>query len=239
MIYLTGSTNDDDEPALIAAGIGLIVQPATKGYNRRISRYPWWAADNGCFADTWTEEPWLDWLDARPRDRCLFAVAPDVYADAVGSLDRGRRYFDLLREMGFPVAVVAQDGGEHLDYPWDDFDVMFLGGRRTPDPRDEWKTGAGAAQLAARARGHGKWVHMGRVNSLYRLEKARRMGCNSADGTCLGRRRQKRATDTDGIGERGGAELAAWAAWLRAHQPLPGMTPSEVHALAVHREASV
>jgi hypothetical protein len=35
------------------------------------------------------------------------------------------------------------------------------------------------------ARGRGKWVHMGRVNSLRRLRYAAAIGCDSADGTYL------------------------------------------------------
>ena len=37
----------------------------------------------------------------------------------------------------------------------------------------------------AEAKAHGKWVHMGRVNSLKRLQYAAAIGCDSADGTYL------------------------------------------------------
>jgi hypothetical protein len=48
-----------------------------------------------------------------------------------------------------------------------------------------WKLGPAAASLAAQARRLGKWVHMGRVNSLKRLRYAASIGCDSADGTYL------------------------------------------------------
>ena len=184
MIYLSGSTNDTIEDALIANGIGLMLNPGNS-YHLRCDRYVCWAADNGCFNDKWEEMPWLDWLAKLPTKGCLFAVAPDVYPDALGSLERGLQYADLIRSMGFPVAVVAQDGAESLSYPWEEFDCMFIGGARTPNPKDEWKVSEAAESVCKRARNHGKWVHMGRVNSLDRLMRARAMGVQSVDGTFI------------------------------------------------------
>lgn len=234
MIYLTGVTSDVAEPALLAAGVGLMVQPGNS-YHRRIDRYAAWAADNGCFADRWEEDSWLAWLDALPRDRCLFAVAPDVYGDAAGSLERGARYFDVVRELGFPVALVAQDGAETLALPWDDFDALFIGGKRTTSPRDEWKVGAAAESLVRRARALGKWVHMGRVNSVKRLDRARQMGCLSADGTFVKYRRRRRASEEAVPVGRGGVELEGWVDALAARPLLP--FGAETPALPVHRDA--
>ena len=126
MIYLTGSTNDTDEPDLIAQGVGLMVQPGNS-YHLRINRYPFYGADNGCYRDRWQEDPWLDWLARLDPERCLFAVAPDVYPDAAATLARSLGYFELVRSMGFPVALVAQDGAEQLILPWDDFDDVRQG----------------------------------------------------------------------------------------------------------------
>ena len=63
--------------------------------------------------------------------------------------------------------------------PWDDFDALFIGGTT------DWKLGDGAAQLVREAKRRGKWVHMGRVNSLRRMIYAESIGCDSADGTML------------------------------------------------------
>jgi hypothetical protein len=236
MMYLTGATNDRDEPALIEHGIGLMVQPGNS-YHLRVGRYPFFGADNGCFADKWVEDTHLAWLEALPRERCLFAVAPDVYPDAAASLERGARYFDLIRSMGFPVAVVAQDHAEKLAYPWDDFDCLFIGGERTPNPRHEWKTSAEAEGLVRRARNRGKWVHMGRVNSIDRMERARAMGCNSADGTFVKYRRRKRAGEPEGARDgRGAIELRRWLVWLDDHQPLP-LNVLETPSLSVYKDA--
>lgn len=111
-------------------------------------RFPFWAADNGCFNATWSEDHWLRWLDRLPRERCLFATAPDVYPDARATLDRSVHYFGLIREMGFPPALVAQDGAERLDLPWDEFDCLFIGGEKRMPSRLEWKLSAAAEGLA-------------------------------------------------------------------------------------------
>lgn len=234
MIYLSGVTSDRDEPFLIANGIGLMAQPRS-GYDKRVPRYAQWGADNGCFSDRWEEDHWMRWLDALPRERCLFAVAPDVYPDAAATLERSTLYFDLIRTMGFPVALVAQNGAEHLDLPWDDFDCLFIGGERTPDPRKEWKVGPAAEGLCRRARREGKWVHCGRVNSLERLARVREMGCLSADGTYIKYRRRKRAGETEVPTARGVEEIGVWHQWLRDN---PCSRIFEAPALPVHRAAA-
>lgn len=232
MIYLTGVTNDAIEPYLVEAGIGLMLNPAA-GYARRCHRYPFTAVDNGCFGDKHDEDKWIRQLEIVPRENCLFAVAPDVYPDAQASLDRGREWFPILREMGYPVAVVAQDGAERLSFPWNEFDCLFVGGEQKPSPRDEWKLSGAAEQLVHRARAHGKWVHMGRVNGMKRMERARDMGCLSADGTFLKYRLRRRELDVDGErGERGPVEIKAWVDWLRANPPL---FSHETPSLPIHR----
>jgi hypothetical protein len=182
VIYLSGSTNDTDEPRLIAAGVGLMCQPGN-GYHHRISRYPWWAADIVGMNGNHTPEQGLDWLSRLPTARCLFAVSPDAYPDAAESLRRGLEYAPIIRELGFPVAVVAQDGAERMDWPWDAIDCLFIGGEKRAPSWREWKESDAAAGLARRARDAGKWVHMGRVNTMRRLRRARLMGCLSVDGT--------------------------------------------------------
>ena len=81
--------------------------------------------------------------------------------------------------MGYPAAFVAQDGIEHTDVPWDEFDCLFIGGAT------EFKLGAIARRYATEAKRRGKWLHMGRVNSLKRWRYAEAIGCDSVDGTAL------------------------------------------------------
>jgi hypothetical protein len=141
-----------------------------------------WAADTGLFGSYgkhYTRAKYLEWLAKWPRDTCLFATAPDVVGDAVATLALSAPMFAPIRALGYRVAFVAQDGWEHIDVPWGDFDALFIGGTTA------WKLGPVASQAAREARRLGKWVHMGRVNSLRRMQYAESIGCDSADGTVL------------------------------------------------------
>lgn len=144
-----------------------------------------WCADNGCFGAAYVgDAAWVGWLAAGKHapayERCAFAVAPDVVANAAATLARSTPWLPIIRDLGYPVAFAAQDGQEELPVPWALLDVLFIGGST------EWKLGPHARALAAEARWqHGKVVHMGRVNSEKRLRYAARIGCHSADGTYI------------------------------------------------------
>jgi hypothetical protein len=141
-----------------------------------------WCADNGCFGKGYPgDEKWLAWLtkNAHAAPDCLFATAPDVVGDAEATLARSAPFLPIIRELGYPAALVAQDGLEALPVPWETFDVLFIGGTT------EWKLGQAAHALIRQAKERGKWVHMGRVNSERRYRYAHTIGCDSVDGTYL------------------------------------------------------
>jgi hypothetical protein len=92
---------------------------------------------------------------------------------------RSLPWLPKIRALGYPAAFVAQDGLEALTVPWDEFDVLFIGGST------EWKLGRHARALVAEAKWRGKHVHMGRVNSRSRYRYAEHIGCDSVDGTYL------------------------------------------------------
>lgn len=137
-------------------------------------------ADNGCFGKGYPgDDAWWAWLQTLPAERVEFAVAPDVVGDAAATLTRSRPWLGKIRSLNIPAAFVAQDGQEALPVPWDEFDVLFIGGSTA------WKLGLHAAGLTGQAKARGKRVHMGRVNSLQRLRYAKHIGADSADGTFL------------------------------------------------------
>jgi hypothetical protein len=163
---------------------GLLGQIATPAAGNRVEPGRVWCADNGVYGGTYPgDDNYLSWLAARAHlaGWCRFAVAPDVVCDAAGTLARSAPMFDQIRGLGYPVALVAQNGIEHLDVPWDSIDALFIGGD------DAWKVSAAAAGLVAEANARGKWTHMGRVNTLARLRVAFTFGCDSVDGTTLAR----------------------------------------------------
>lgn len=179
MIYLANPSTPRVRAAMQAGHLGCITTP---GQGNRVPSGAWWCCDNGVFGKGWPGyDTWLNWLGNKPgdRDRCLFATAPDVVGDAWATLARSEPWLPVIRELGYPAAFVAQDGAEDAGIPWDDCDTLFVGGSTA------WKLSDAAADLVNAARSHGKWVHMGRVNSRRRYELAAEWGCDSVDGTFL------------------------------------------------------
>lgn len=164
--------------AMTDGRLGYIDTPAQG--NRRPDGVTW-VADNGCFSDKWDEAKWWQFLvaNAHRASTCLFAVAPDIVADAWRSHMRSQPWLRKIQMLGYPVAYVVQDNAEKHPIPWIEFDVMFIGGTTS------WKLGPHARALVAEAKARGKWVHMGRVNSERRWRYADAIGCDSVDGTFL------------------------------------------------------
>lgn len=179
MIYLSGCIR----PELVGLrpDLGVMMQPGM-GNKVDLAVTPW-GGDNGCFAkpEEFVLSAYLAWLNKHvgAAASCLFATAPDVVGDAVATWKRSLPVFPLIRALGYRVALVAQDGSDAAALDWDAFDVLFLGGTT------RWKLSHAAKDLVAEAKRRGKWVHMGRVNSLTRLRTAAMWGCDSADGTYL------------------------------------------------------
>ena len=172
---------------MIAGKLGQIITPAA---GNAVIPGVRWCADNAAFAGRYPgDTAFVSWQGERTQFApwCRFVCAPDVVRapdgslrpDAAATLATSAPVLPLIRALGFPAALVAQNGLEDLTVPWDTFDVLFLGGDTA------WKEGPAAAGLAREAKARGKRVHMGRVNSLRRLRRAVDMGCDSADGTYL------------------------------------------------------
>lgn len=179
MLYFANPCGPDVLSEMGAGQLGFIDTPAQR--NVRPAGVTW-CADNGCFGKGYPgDAAWMAWLAKHSHEAstCLFATAPDVVGDAAATLARSLPWLRPIRELGYQAALVAQDGLESLTVPWDEFDVLFVGGST------EWKLGPHARHLIREAKRRGKWVHMGRVNSAKRYAYARHIGCDSADGTYL------------------------------------------------------
>lgn len=185
MIYLSGGIPRD-----LPREIGLML---TQHKANKPQPDQMWAADNGCFTqpEAYSDEAYLGWLAKMLpyRAQCLFATAPDVVGDAVLTLKRSLPVLHKIRDAGYPAALIGQDGMTPDDVPWSMVDCIFLGGTT------EWKLSESAAALARAAKQRGLWVHMGRVNSTRRMLIAKRMGCDSVDGTALVFRPTQRLAD--------------------------------------------
>lgn len=178
MIYLSGHVRAE---FLSAWDLGVMLTP-NMGNRPDLSRARW-AADNGCYSqgDKFQPVKYMQWLESKwardAQSRCLFATAPDVVGDAAATWERSKPHMLGIRRAGYKVALVAQDGLELMPVPWDEFDVLFVGGT------DAWKFSEPSWHLMHEADARGKWVHVGRVNSWRRLKMCAVGGIDSADGT--------------------------------------------------------
>lgn len=174
MLYLATASTAEVRVAMRAGLLGQMVTPLS---GNKVEPGVAWALDNSCFSDRWSEATWRRTL-ARHADTpgCLFAVVPDVVADATATDDLWDRWAPVVRDHGYRAAYVLQNGCEAIP---PDADAVFTGGDTA------WKLGEHARQLVAEARARGLWCHMGRVNSLRRLRLAAKDGYHSVDGTYL------------------------------------------------------
>lgn len=157
---------------------------------------------------------WARWMEKRAAqlkaagimDRLLFAVVPDaidvcddtcpdairpnakpgkrcgvhVTSHPAETLERFRTWAPWVRDLGMPTALVIQPGMRPSDIPWDLVDAIFIGGS------DDWKEDPNGAGRAVRmAKGLGKHVHVGRVNTQRRIAIMADWGVDSIDGTKL------------------------------------------------------
>ncbi len=214
---------------------GILTSPAHLGVVSGIKAGLPWAADNGAFTKSFDRDKFLSWLWAMTpyRETCLFVAVPDVVADAPATIKRFAEYAPLMRD--WPLAFVAQDGQENLEFPMtEDFTDWCYG--KDIDPDDDtayyeaqqqwereccafdvlfiggstaWKTSAGAVACIKEAQRLGRRIHIGRVNWGKRYQFFRTLH-GSEDFTCDGTR-----TRFDGV-ER---TINGWAGYM-AQPPL-------------------
>jgi len=193
--------------------LGLLVQPLTSYYLQDAAEYYQFVGiDNGCFTEIGQRKFRLDSYYRLIEqalnsfgDYVLFATAPDVPCDWVGTLRKSLPILPQIRRVGALAALVVQDGATVNTVPWDELDYVFVGGST------EWKLSPTAMHICHEARRRGKGTHMGRVNSLTRLRVAQRFWCLSADGTYL------LHEDAKGLGEEAVETMLTWLrdSWLR------------------------
>lgn len=139
-----------------------------------------WAADNGFFTDQ-NAERWLRWIDRFDENRArrpLFVTLPDIVGHAMRTLELFQYY--KLRANELPRALVLQNGIDGATIPWDDIDAVFIGGD------DRFKYSAEAFAAARTAKILGRWVHVGRVNTVDRASNWLGLA-DSIDGSGISR----------------------------------------------------
>lgn len=148
-----------------------------------------YAIDNGAWGaymrqEEWQEGPFLALLESH-GEGADWVVAPDIVAGGLASLDRSREWIPSLLEHG-RVLVPVQDGMRFSDLRdlFERYDPtrvgIFIGGTT------EWKlaTLPGWGSLCQEI---GAWCHVGRVNTVGRINLCHSAGAHSFDGTSVTR----------------------------------------------------
>lgn len=149
-----------------------------------------WIFENGRFTGKFQEGRWIKHLESLQPfvGTCIAIIIPDRPFNAQGTLEEFWRYHHIPKMYGYKVALVTQNGMAIQAIPWNEIDVLFIGGD------DKHKRGLEAQTLALHAKELGKWVHVGRCNSGGKyLKNGKVQGAllkhwtwaDSADGTTL------------------------------------------------------
>jgi hypothetical protein len=162
---------------------GFLVTPRSGRVQEITATGKVWGVDNEAFGG-WGKQKELSFskllgrlCEHRPHSELKFVACPDAVADCTTTRERFGRWGPIIRSCGLPVGYVFQDG--ECDIPWDRIDALFIGGST------EWKLSQQTDEAIAEAKRLGKWVHVGRVNTLRRMRHFHEVGVDSFDGTAF------------------------------------------------------
>jgi hypothetical protein len=149
--------------------------------------YTSYACDNGVYANFMKGRGWDNEMDVQYREMLsklpadnppMWVLLPDVVADWKATVELGRIYLPILKQLCIPVAVALQDGCDFNEALQFDPDWVFVGGST------EWKL-ANVSRICQFFRPKGIKVHVGRVNTARRVRLCQSAGADSCDGTTL------------------------------------------------------
>lgn len=161
--------------------IGLLISP--DGWRRSPDYLPY-ALDNGCFTE-WNPGKFFGMLKQaiQMNHQPMWVCVPDAVGDRHTTLERWYLHHERIKDMGFSLAFVVQDGMTPGDVP-SQAKCCFVGGTT------EWKL-----EKAGEFKGVCERLHIGRVNTLKRIQWAESIGADSVDGTGFFRGRDKKHYD--------------------------------------------
>lgn len=94
-----------------------------------------------------------------------WVACPDVVGDSDETLKRFKNYEPRIRSLGYNLAYVLQDGVTLDKIPFSDISAVFVGGTTN------FKLSDIAYEICKIAVDKNKLVHIGRVNSIKRIER--------------------------------------------------------------------
>lgn len=142
-----------------------------------------WACDNSAYSNPDDRKFWNRTIDTWGFDTYhppLWVAVPDVVGCHSSTLDLFHGWVATWEyELGFipfPLAFVLQNGATTDSIPWDQIEAVFVGGD------DSFKL-SDCHHLIDEAKQRGKLVHIGRVNTLGRIDYAFDIGADTIDGS--------------------------------------------------------
>lgn len=142
-----------------------------------------YALDSGAFKQ-FNEKLYFRMIEkSKQYEPPIFLVCPDVVGCHDRTLALWNHYYPELKETGYPIAFVAQNGCTPETVPRK-ADWVFIGGL------DPWKM-----ENIEYFVGNCRPVHVGRVNTIDRLRYCESLGVASVDGTGWFRARGKQYND--------------------------------------------
>lgn len=181
--YATRTGTRRNRRAMFAAGWGFFLTPDAHSLGDWKGRI---AVDNGAWSayqkgEEWSPDRFTPLVD-RYGAKSDFVVAPDIVAGGVESLGLSLEWLPRLLRTCPRVLIPVQDGMVPADVEGylDERVGVFVGGTT------DWKLGAmrSFCQLALR---RGAWSHIGRVNSVRRINLCLSCRAGSFDGTSVSR----------------------------------------------------
>lgn len=119
--------------------------------------------DNGAFTRFRTKQFTRMAAHAIEDDNCLWIAVPDYPMCAYSTIGLFRHWEKVIQ--GKRAFVLQNDIDRYSSLiPWDKIVAVFVGGD------DRFKESSTAVELAKEARDRGKWIHVGRVNTVRRLD---------------------------------------------------------------------
>lgn len=109
---------------------GQLLTPLTRYQNWAVKRNQKFAIDNGAFSK-FNASGFKSLLERERanQSQCLFVAIPDIVGNARRTLEVWKMRNSFAA--GWPMALVAQNGIEDLDIPWQEMKCLFLGGGRS------------------------------------------------------------------------------------------------------------
>lgn len=164
-----------------------------------------WMLDNGAFSGNFNEGRWMKQMESLASSyatTCRGIIAPDAVIFSNGKFVKGdweetrarlKYYSPLIRSFLLPVAYALQDDHPLDEVPWGMFETLFIAGT------SEYKESAQVEAIAKKAKQRGKWVHVGRVSQVRRMDLT--WWADSWDGTTFkyGDRQEKHVRFTSAM----------------------------------------